>query len=85
MPDGRPRATLPHECREIQSLSIAIANEIFYGIMIYMFNKFLDFVKSPEYVHKAYELCEFYDEDFSDDLFFIVHHDLSALFESLED
>ena len=27
MPDGRPRATLPHECREVQSLLIAITND----------------------------------------------------------
>ena len=51
-----------------------------------MFDKFLDFVKSPEYIHKAVELTtdsEF--TEFSDELFFIVHHDLSILYGSLEE
>ena len=48
-----------------------------------MFNKFIDFVKSPEYIHKAVELTT--DSEFSDELFFIVHHDLSVLYGSLEE
>lgn len=42
--------------------------------------KFLDFVKSPEYLHKAVELSEIYNSDFNDELFFIIYHDLSILY-----